>query len=67
MILEDDWTGKSVTYQVLRDKAVEHSWSLRAKYGFDVIAISGPSSVRVHFRYNLAVNERNTDIGLLLI
>jgi acyl-coenzyme A synthetase/AMP-(fatty) acid ligase len=70
VILEDDWTGKSVTYQGLRDKAAEHAWSLRAKYRLrqdDVIAISGPNSVRVYFQHNLAVNERNTDIVLRLL
>lgn len=49
VILEDDWTGKSLTYGSLRRKASHHAWSLKERFGLgvgDVVAISGPNSVR---------------------
>jgi acyl-coenzyme A synthetase/AMP-(fatty) acid ligase len=48
IILEDDWTGKSVSYRGLRDTGAEHAWVLREKFGVgegDVVAISGLNSV----------------------
>jgi 4-coumarate--CoA ligase len=48
IILEDDWTGKSVTYRGLRDRAAEHASVLRERFGVregDVVAISGVNSV----------------------
>lgn len=48
VILEDDWTGKSLTYRRLREAAAEHAWTLREKYGLnagDVVAVSGANSV----------------------
>ncbi|KAF2794516.1 acyl-CoA synthetases/AMP-acid ligases II [Melanomma pulvis-pyrius CBS 109.77] len=48
VILEDDWSGRSLTYGSLRSKAAEHAWSLRERYGLkagDMVAISAPNSV----------------------
>ncbi len=48
VILEDDWSGQSLTYGSLRSKVAEHAWSLRERYGLkagDVVAISAPNSV----------------------
>jgi 4-coumarate--CoA ligase len=48
IILKDDWTGKSVSYKGLRDRAAEHAWVLRERFGMregDVVAISGVNSV----------------------
>jgi 4-coumarate--CoA ligase len=47
-ILEDDWTGQSLTYQGIRDIAARHADALKAKLGLqdgDVVAICAPNSV----------------------
>jgi len=50
IILEDDWTGKSLTYRGIRDRAAEHAHALRSKLGLkegDVVAICATNSVCV--------------------
>ncbi|KAN0088986.1 acyl-CoA synthetases/AMP-acid ligases II [Hyaloscypha variabilis] len=47
-ILQDDWTGRSLTYGGIRESAAQHAWSFRTKYGLGVghvVAISGANSV----------------------
>jgi acyl-coenzyme A synthetase/AMP-(fatty) acid ligase len=56
IILEDDWTGKSVNYRGLRDRAAEHAWILRERFGVregDVVAISGVNSVSIYWKEEL--------------
>ena len=56
VILEDDWTGRSLTYSELRENSAKHAWSLRHMYGIeigDVVAISGLNSVSCATRSSL--------------
>jgi acyl-coenzyme A synthetase/AMP-(fatty) acid ligase len=48
VVLEDDWTGKRVTYGGLREDAARHAHGLREKYGLGaghVVGICGTNSV----------------------
>jgi 4-coumarate--CoA ligase len=48
VILEDDWTGKTVTYCGIRESAARLALGLKLKLGLavgDAVAICGPNSV----------------------
>lgn len=58
VIIEDDWTGHSLTYGDLRKIAGQHAWALRERYNLsagDVVAISAPNSVCVRQTRNILV------------
>ncbi|CAO2648201.1 Nn.00g074680.m01.CDS01 [Neocucurbitaria sp. VM-36] len=67
VVLEDDWTGQSLTYGSLRQTASQHAWALRERYNLksgDVVAISAPNSVP-HVQLIHAVLWTGATVGLM--